>query len=419
MKYNQSKFKIIVLLLLVGFAFASCSSDDDNGIEDEPIVEPIVLDCSIITEETLWENRGEGLDYILPCHLRIHAPLTIEPGVTIAIEQEGGLEVDDYGDKTGSITAIGTQNNPIVFTGAESVAGAWDDILIKSGDINNRLEHCIIEYAGGSDKPALTVENNAKIEVQFTTIRQSKSLGVLLENSANIEGWKENTITENQGYPLQISGTKVALLDGNASSYTGNGEDMIHVNSGTSHNRAFITDDIGGIKHIWQDPGVPFFIDEDIIVRRDTDNEKPGHLVIEEGCDIIFNEDYGLEVLHENPILEILGTPDNPVNFSGLYGAGSWYGIHIDQSNSNQNTIENTNIADAGEDVWTWFDHKGAISLGTHTPKTITLNMTNVHITNSAGCGVVERKLKESSVIIYDNVTFNENTGYDICEEGA
>src|SRR5690625_6112170 len=79
---------------------------------------------------------------------------------------------------------------------------------------------------------------------------------------------------------------------------------MIHVNSGTSHNRAFITDDIGGIKHIWQDPGVPFFIDEDIIVRRDTDNEKPGHLVIEEGCDIIFNEDYGLEVLHENPILD-------------------------------------------------------------------------------------------------------------------
>lgn len=427
MKTLQLTYKLGLILLLGCFTLASCSSDDDaiddnSGDDtDDPIGEPIELDCGILSEELVLENHVAGTDYILPCKMKVNAPLIIEPGVTIAIDQGAGFEVNDYGDRTGAITALGTENDPIFFTGVAEQPGAWNRITIKSADLNNKFKHCIIEYAGGSEgkKPALTVEEDTKVEVQHTTIRKNKSDGVYVSSSANIEGWKMNTIVENQGYPMEIAARKIKFLDGTQSTYANNDKDQVYVNSRSIYNRGFIEDEVGGPTHTWQDPGIAFFIDEDVNVWKDRGNEKPGHLIIEEGCDIIFNEGYGLKVKHPNTAIEILGTPENPVNFSGLYGAGSWYGINIRKSNSNLNTIENTTIADAGEDVWNWFDQTGGISLGDQTDEVIQLNMTNVHITNTAGCGVVERGIMPGSNIIYDNVTYSQNTSDDVCEESG
>lgn len=84
----------------------------------------------------------------------------------ITLEQGGGLEVKDNGDRTGSITAIGTADKPIVFTGTNKRPGAWRHIYINSGDLNNKLHNVIIEYAGGTDgkPPALSVISRAKAE---------------------------------------------------------------------------------------------------------------------------------------------------------------------------------------------------------------------------------------------------------------
>ena len=412
------KFKSLLLVLIIGAAFSSCSKDD-NGDTDEPAIEPLVLDCSTITEATVLENRGEGIDYIIPCLLKVEAPLTIEPGVTIAFEQDGGMSVKDYGDRTGSITAIGTEEKPIVFTGTNQVAGAWRQIFMTSGSLNNKLYHCIIEYAGATDgsKGAIEIVNNSKVEIQNTTIRYSKGDAVWVNDAANIENWKANTITENQGYPMQIAARKIKFLDGTQSTYTDNGTNQIYVNSGSIYNRGFIEDEIGGPLHTWQNPGIPYFIDENIFVIKDRGNEKPGHLKITEGCEIIFAEEYGIQTEASNTILEVLGTSSNPVSFSGQYGKGSWKGINITSSNSNLNKIENATIADAGQSHWNWFEQSGGLSLGSQTGRTITLSVNNVHITNSAGCGIVERKILPGSNITYNNVTFSNNTGGDVCEE--
>lgn len=111
MKKSRQILKTMTAIALGLFVFASCDSDDDNGGGDlGPEIEPIILDCSTITETTVLENRGSGIDYIWPCLVKVEAPLIIEPGVTIAFEQGGGLEVKDYGERTGSITALGTIN---------------------------------------------------------------------------------------------------------------------------------------------------------------------------------------------------------------------------------------------------------------------------------------------------------------------
>jgi len=381
--------------------------------------QPVVLDCSIITEATHLEDRGEGIDYIATCLLKVHAPLTIAPGVTIAFEQGAGMHIKDYGDLTGALTAVGTVDKPIVFTGTNQIPGAWDRIYIDSGDLNNKIHHSIIEYAGDTDgsNPSLTAINGSKIEVQNTVIRNNKGDGVYVSGGANIENWSTNTITENQGYPLQIAARKIKFLDGVQSVYANNGTNQIYVNSGSIYNRGYIEDEIGGPIHTWQNPGVPYFIDENIFVIKDRENEKPGHLKITEGCQIIFAEGYGIQTSDNNTVLQVLGTPDEKVKFSGQFGAGSWRGINIKESNSNLNIIENTTISDAGESHWNWFTHKGGLSLGTQTARIISLSVTNVHISNSAGCGIIERGVKEESSITYTNVTFSDNVGNDYCEE--
>ncbi|MGO3154988.1 MAG: hypothetical protein ACTIK4_03540 [Mesonia sp.] len=417
MKTIQIKFKTLLVLLLVGSVFTSCSKDDDGPGDPDPeqTLEPIVLECGIMSEAMTLENRGDGIDYILPCMLTVEAPLTIEPGVTIAFEQDAGIEVNDYGARTGAITAIGTANNPITFTGTNQVPGAWSQIYIDSKNLNNKFYHCIIEYAGASDgsKPALDTDAGTKVEVQNTIIRNNKGNGVFVSVGANIENWEANTITENGGYPMQIAASKVKFLDGTQSTYTNNGTNQIYVNSLNAHDIGFITSTI----HTWQDPGIPYFIDEYIYVENNDNTGAPGHLKITAGCQIIFAEEYGIQTSDDNTVLQILGTSENPVNFSGQYGAGSWKGINIKRSNSTLNTIENATIADAGQSNWGWFQQKGGISLGHQTQKTITLSVTNVHITNSGGCGVVERGIRPDSNITYTNVSFSDNAGDDYCEE--
>ncbi|NLZ45191.1 MAG: hypothetical protein GX896_00700 [Clostridiales bacterium] len=420
MKKLKTIQKAISLMALALIVFASCDSDDDgNGAINEPKVEPIVLDCSIITETTVLENRGSGIDYIWPCLVKVEAPLIIEPGVTIAFEQGGGLEVKDYGERTGSLTAIGTADKPIVFTGTSKTPGAWKHIYMNSGDLNNKLHNVIIEYAGNTDgkSPALSVINEAKAEIQNTTVRNNKGIGVFVGASGNIEEWKANTITDNQGYPMQISTRKVKFLDGTQSTYSDNGTNQIYVNTGSLHKRGFIEDEINGPKHTWLDPGIPYFVDERIIIIKDRGNNKPGHLQIKEGSELIFGEGYGIEVQYYNTVLEVLGTTEKPVKFTGQHGAGSWKGINIQKSNSNLNLIKNAIIENAGESPWNWFSQQGGISLGSQTGQIISLKMENVLIKNSAGSGVIERRIKDGSKITYDNVTFENNAGQDYYDD--
>ena len=414
---KKSKFFLgSTLTMALGLLFSGCDSDSDAILDDGPQVEPIVLECSNITVATVLKDRGSGIDYIWPCYKRVEAPLTIEPGVTIAFEQDAGMEVIDFGERTGSITAIGTAAKPITFTGTNKTPGAWRHISMNSGSLNNKLHHFIIEYAGGTDgsKAAISTTKDGKVEIQHTIIRHSKGNGVFVERGANIEGWKANTIIKNQGYPMEIAARKIKFLDGTQSTYTDNGTNQIYVNSRELGKRGWIENEVGGPKHTWLDPGIPFFIDDNIIVRNDNINQTPGHLDITEGCEIIFAEDRGIQVTGKNAVLSIKGTPNNRVNLKGQFGAGSWKGIHIIESNSNLNEIENTTIADAGESPWDWFKPLTAsISLGGQTAKIVSLKMTNLHITNSKGYGVIERKLTTNSTIIYTNVTYSGNTGED------
>ncbi|HWB78168.1 MAG TPA: hypothetical protein VG755_24555 [Nannocystaceae bacterium] len=81
--------------------------------------------------------------------------LTIEPGVTIAFEDEAGsgIYVGSSDARQGVLIAEGTAESPITFTSAADapVAGDWMGIVVAYVPISGtHLEHVVIEYAGGN-----------------------------------------------------------------------------------------------------------------------------------------------------------------------------------------------------------------------------------------------------------------------------
>lgn len=415
---NKSNFKSLMLALALGAVLTSCS-EDEPVVPQEPVAEPILLDCATISVATTLTNRGSGVDYIVPCYINVEAPLTIEPGVTIVFKEGAGMLVNDYGSRTGSINAVGTAELPIVFTGQTATPGSWKNIEIASNKMANKFHYCTIQYAGNSDglfaavKARINGTDPTKIEIQNTTIRNNKGIGVSVWTNSIIDGWSSNTLTGNGSYPLEIAPNKVKYLDGTGSTYTGNTKNQINVYSQSilSTKRGYITA-VDGPVHTWENPGVTFHVSEFIYVR------ESGHLKIMEGCQITFGQEYGIELQGEDDIIEVLGTAAKPVSFSGLFGAGSWKGISITQSNSNLNKIEHTTIADAGQSAWNfWLTPTAGISLGFSTVKNVKLKLNKVHISNSGGCGIAKKSNISGTGLVFTDVTYSSNVGDDVCTQ--
>ncbi|MDA3944052.1 MAG: hypothetical protein PF694_11000 [Bacteroidetes bacterium] len=373
---------------------------------------PIVLSCSDINEEMTLENKFDGVDYYVPCMIQVNAGLIIEPGVTIEFAQEAGFEIQDYDDWEGYISAAGTAQDSIRFTGEIKSEGAWNQILMNSSDLRNTMKYCIVEYAGNSDGSEAAIHlDDAKLELQNSLIRGNSSYGMFVDNRSNISGFANNTFTENMSYPLHIAANKVAQLDGQGSSYTGNTSgveeywDEIYVFSNSIYERGYIT---GQETHVWNDPGVPFFVNELIYVG-ETDE---GSLRIMPGCEVSFGQNFGFWVDEYNASLQITGTADNKVIRRGRYGQGSWNGIYLNTNNI-ENSIEHAVITDGGQEiVGHWFDNPANVNLG-YSGGNIRLSLNNVALNNSGGCAIAEGGGDIN--LSLNNVTYSGNAGNDYC----
>lgn len=140
--------------------------------------------------------------------------LTIEPGVTLRFDPDLSLHVSaptTNDAATGALRAVGTADEPIVFTSASATpaAGDWTGILFRgTPSPNNRIEHAKIAYAGGSsshssydcvapgektsgDDAAIVIATNvagpASAFVAHTRIEHSAKFGIA-------RGWRGNPV---------------------------------------------------------------------------------------------------------------------------------------------------------------------------------------------------------------------------------
>lgn len=354
----------LATLSVAGLLLFSCDSDD--GGETPIVVEPpILLDCYYFSNNpnaVLTDNPNAPVDYIIDCVVDIEDDVTIEPGVTIAFsERRSGIRVKDEG----SLVAVGTSSKPIIFTGTEQQPGWWGGIEIDSDNHKNKISHAVIEYGGANVSVGIggglqgfanvTIRNRSYLELTHTTLRHSESAGLSTNRSGggstNTEHnplavaslkLENNTYTDN-AIPLRIADYLVGNL-GKNDVYTGNTTDKIEVTGsigGTGGGMA-------GVDILWQDLGIPYWVNGDLSLGKDAKLTIEPGTVIEMGTGR--NIGIGSGVAGQYSSLVAVGTADNPITIRGINPvAGSWGEIRYALGNTSpENRMEHVNITHAG-----------------------------------------------------------------------
>ena len=283
-----------------------------------------------ITQDQTWQNLDVPY-FFFDSEYFLDASLSIEAGTELEFGSSSRFDVRP----AGQLRAIGTNAEPVIFTGKEKFRGSWGKLVFVSAN-DNLLEHVVIEYAGqnlGLNQGSFT---NLAIAVDGTTLtlnnvtsRQSDSFGVTFSNAANLT-INNLTVTENFR-PALISLRNIDALDV-SSSFIGNDTDIINLNDSS------ISSDLTllnlGASYL--------FLAGDLI-------DVSGLLTIEAGLELLFRESGGFNINSAGG-LSALGTSGMPI----IFGAENpqtefWSGILFSSSSSVDNVIDNAIIQNGGK----------------------------------------------------------------------
>ncbi len=251
---------------------------------------------------------GIGVEY--------NATLTIEPGVKMEFLENDHFVVE------GSLVAVGTETEPIVFTTPQEVIDnndTWGGLILKQNTYyknaqNHKLQHLVVEYAWKALR--LKGSENTNISILDTTFQHSDSTGFTLEgDDINLEF--KRVISTKNGSPGDVPAYMLSVLD-DTSNFTGNTQDLLYA-------RGSIYSD-----QTWNKQTVPvfpvaIFVDDDAT------------LTINKGSTIAISSPYGITVWNRGSLVAI-GTAAEPITFMGIapsltdYEESRWYGFGISGS---------------------------------------------------------------------------------------
>lgn len=379
MKTLQIKFRTFLVLLFISLVFTNCrnanegeTTDDDSDLNTEQlesasskdgdrlesksnssqesntsIIEEnndatspdapegntaaITLDCDYFSKHPntiLKDNPEAPVDYIITCVTRIDGKLTIEPGVTIAFEQDAGM---DFKAKS-SFKMKGTAEKPIILTGKEKIKGFWWGVRTESTSVTNIMNNVMIDYAGGGSKAALVINNeNSSIALEKCTFSNSKNYGMITYRAVgkDVHNIVMNncTFTKNK-IPVHSDVSRLRLFNV-SNKFSGNEKDYIQLDGGT------LSGDV-----TWAKLDVPYFLQDNFTVKEGVFNVAPG-------AEVIMSSQKWIHISEEASLV-MVGTAESPIIFRGERDiAGFWQQINV-RSSSPLNEIGHVIIQNAG-----------------------------------------------------------------------
>ncbi len=155
-----------------------------------------------IFSNTTWTAAGSPYQLTSSIIIGAGATLTIQPGVEVRFSTNGRiLIVGDASLGAGALVARGSAAQPIRFTSTAGNPGSWDAILFADRAIDAQLdmngdylsgsilEHCIVEFGGGSSsyEGAVEILNSSPLLVN-TVARNNSRRGIRASMAAGSTG---------------------------------------------------------------------------------------------------------------------------------------------------------------------------------------------------------------------------------------
>lgn len=141
--------------------------------------------------------------------IRDGAVLTIEPGVTVKLQQHAGIYVVGIG---AAIVAEGTEASPILFTSAKAVPqpGDWVSVGFNSDEsASSSLKYCIFEYGGSQVYSSfdatvgmVDISYDKKVSIDHCTFRKSLTHAVKMDSYSELAAFTNNSISEAGDYAI-------------------------------------------------------------------------------------------------------------------------------------------------------------------------------------------------------------------------
>ncbi len=127
------------------------------------------------------------IPYYITGSIKIKSAIEIEAGAIFEFSAQGDIRVE----VDGSLTAIGTQSDPIIFRGADSISGFWKGLYFESKTSKNILEHVEISNAGSTYHGAFTGIGGIAVYGGLLTLNSSnfvnnKESGVVIHNDGEL-----------------------------------------------------------------------------------------------------------------------------------------------------------------------------------------------------------------------------------------
>jgi len=415
---------------------ANISGGEKQSVTTE-IATPLfaTLVSGSISEDTTWSAANSP--YVVTEDISIRywdddnetATLTIEPGVEVRFAPGTGMYVGWYGrwggghgHHYGALSAIGTPEDPVIFTcnAAPARPGDWKGIYFRAQTNNEktRLENCRIEYAGDTHEANIYMEDASPSLIENCTVQNSSGHGVYLSNASPLINACNFNNNEKDG--IYATGDSYARIQGNDfSSNNGacinSGPDLLSNVSGNAGSGNMINGIQirgGSVKSnavTWKNQSLPFIVSGNVTVRYwDNDNET-ATLTIEPATEIRFDPETGLYVGwygrwggghgRHYGALSATGTPEDPITFTSnadTPAPGDWRGIYFrDETNDSRTRLEHCRVEFGGH------THDANLYCENASPASIS----HCSIQQSNGYGAY---LNNSSTTL-DNCFFNHN----------
>ena len=357
-----------------------------GGVEPPPPgSEPIELTSPITTNTTL-KNSGLPIDYIYKGNLLLEvtnsATLTIEPGVTIKIDNEaltGGISI-----KPGAtIKAIGTEDKRIQFIGYSNATGSWRGFEITS-NTDNQFAYCDFRNMGDMQRDfegGLQMSAGAKVGISHCKFTNGKGTGIKVYyygGACQFSAFNNNIFEGYENFPPVIIIDSPSLLEyfDMTSDFTNNTKKYIEIEPRETQKDVAINQTT-----------VPYYFSYAIPNISNT-------LTINEGVTIYLNSHF---IEASSGKLNIHGNADKKVKFTRLLGATEyWNGIY---NNSQKESVIDHCV----------FEYGGKNSGAMFTIRSSTnLKLNDVAFNNAQGYGV-EIKDCDGYQLTHTNVTFSNN----------